>query len=214
VFALLSKPSKMVRLASLSGVLVFGILIFYLVSTGSSHNMISPEVFQSFNPLFIVFLTPLVMGVFAWLNKKGFEPSTPKKIGIGMLIAAIVYLILIIPSFGLVSPHALKGATVPDTSLVSPYWLINTYLIFTIAELCLSPMGLSFVSKVAPPRLQGLMQAGWLLATAFGNKLTSVGSFFWEKLEVWQVWLIFVVCCALSTAFIFSIMKRLEKATA
>jgi len=74
-------------------------------------------------------------------------------------------------------------------------------------------MGLSFVSKVAPSRFQGLMQGGWLLATAVGNKLLFTGSFFWGKLELWQLWLIFIVCCLVSAAFIFSIMKKLEAAT-
>jgi len=96
---------------------------------------------------------------------------------------------------------------------VSPYWLISSYLILTIAELFLSPMGLSFVSKVSPVRFQGLMQGGWLLATATGNKLLFVGGYFWEKLELWQLWSIFIVCCLLSAAFIFSIRKKLEAAT-
>jgi POT family proton-dependent oligopeptide transporter len=94
-----------------------------------------------------------------------------------------------------------------------PYWLISSYLILTIAELFLSPIGLSFVSKVAPGRFQGLMQGGWLLATAVGNKLLFVGSTFWGKIDLWQLWLIFIVCCLLSAAFIFSIMKRLERIT-
>ena len=81
-----------------------------------------------------------------------------------------------------------KYNPVPDTSRVVPYWLISSYLILTIAELFLSPMGLSFVSKVAPPRFQGLMQGGWLLATAVGNKLLFVGSYFWGKLDLWQLW--------------------------
>jgi len=74
-------------------------------------------------------------------------------------------------------------------------------------------MGLSFVSKVAPARFQGLMQGGWLLATATGNKLLVVGSVFWGKLELWQLWAIFIACWLLAALFIFSIMKRLEAAT-
>ena len=139
-----------------------------------------------------------------------------------MIIAAIGFTIVLIASLNLVSPHDLKfvdesGAIkfnpVPDSSRVMPYWLMSSYLILTIAELFLSPMGLSFVSKVAPPRFQGLMQGGWLLATAVGNKLLVVGSFFWGKLDLSQLWLIFIVCCLLSAAFIFSIIKRLEKVT-
>ncbi|HRS54710.1 MAG TPA: MFS transporter, partial [Bacteroidales bacterium] len=157
----------------------------------------------------------------SWLRKKNIEPSTPKKIGIGMIIAAIGFMIILIASVNLVSPNELqyvdgniiKYKPVPDSSRVLPYWLISSYLVLTIAELFLSPMGLSFVSKVAPQRFQGLMQAGWLLATAVGNKLLFIGSYFWKRLDLWSLWLIFIVCCLLSALFIFSIMKRLEKAT-
>lgn len=190
-----------------------GALSYYFTTTFTSSNAIAPEVFQSFNPLFIVFLTPLIMGAFSYLNKIKKEPSTPKKIGIGMIIAAIGFLVVLVGSIGLLSPHDLGGSPVPDSSRVSPYWLINSYLILTIAELFLSPMGLSFVSKVSPQRFQGLMQGGWLLATAVGNKLLFVGSTFWGKLDLWQLWAIFIVVCLLSAMFIFSIMKRLEKAT-
>jgi POT family proton-dependent oligopeptide transporter len=186
---------------------------YYFVSGNSAANAISPEIFQSFNPLFIVALTPLVMGIFSWLNKKNLEPSTPKKIGFGMIIASMGFVLVLVASLGLISPLAAKMQGLTDYARVSPYWLINSYLILTIAELFLSPMGLSFVSKVAPPRFQGMMQAGWLLATAVGNKLLFVGSFFWGRLELWQLWGIFIVCCLLSALFIFSIMKKLEKAT-
>jgi len=176
-------------------------------------NAIAPEIFQSFNPLFIVALTFPVMGIFAWLNKKNIEPSTPKKIGIGMVIAAIGFTVVLLASVKLPSPVSLNGAPVSEAVRVTPYWLISSYLILTIAELFLSPMGLSFVSKVAPSRFQGLMQGGWLLATAIGNKLLFVGSKLWERVELWQLWTVFIVCCLLSAAFIFSIMKKLEKAT-
>jgi proton-dependent oligopeptide transporter, POT family len=177
----------------------------------SSQNSISPEVFQSFNPLFIVALTFPVMGAFAWLAKKGIEPSTPKKIGIGMIIAAIGFIVVLISSTGLPSPSSLAGAPVNEAARVSPYWLISSYLILTIAELFLSPMGLSFVSKVAPSRFQGLMQGGWLLATAVGNKLLVAGAILWDKVALSTLWLVFIVCCLVSALFIFSILKRLEK---
>lgn len=187
---------------------------YWFVSNNDIQNAISPEVFQSFNPIFIVSLTPLVMGFFGWLAKRNIEPSTPKKIGIGMVIASFGFVIILMASFSLVSPLLIKTQGLTDYARVSPYWLISSYLVLTVAELFLSPMGLSFVSKVAPPRFQGLMQGGWLLATAVGNKLLFVGSYFWGRLELWQLWAIFVVCCILSALFIFSIMKKLEKATA
>jgi POT family proton-dependent oligopeptide transporter len=193
-----------------------------LFRRGEEQTPISPEVFQSFNPLFIVTLTFVVMGLFSWLSKKGKEPSSPRKIGYGMIIASLGFLVILIASLNLVSPHelrivdetgAIKYSPVPDSSRVMPYWLISSYLILTIAELFLSPIGLSFVSKVAPGRFQGLMQGGWLLATAVGNKFLFIGSKFWGKLDLWQLWLIFIVCCGLSATFIFIILKRLENAT-
>jgi POT family proton-dependent oligopeptide transporter len=193
--------------------LVFGFLCYYFASNYPTLNSISPEVFQSFNPLFIVALTPLVMGIFSWLNKLGKEPSSPKKIGIGMIIAAAGFVIILISSLGLISPKDLDGAAVLEDMRVSPYWLMSSYLVMTIAELFLSPIGLSFVSKVAPPRFQGLMQGGWLLATAIGNKFLFIGSLMWGKIDLYLLWGIFIICCILAALFIFSIMKRLENAT-
>jgi len=221
-FVLLFRKNNTQRLIGGAMFIILGGLTYYFITTYNATNPIAPEVFQSFNPLFIVSLTFPVMGVFAWLSKKNLEPSAPKKIGIGMIIAAIGFVIILVASLGLVSPHELQyvdanGITkynpVPDSSRVAPYWLISSYLVLTIAELFLSPMGLSFVSKVAPPRFQGLMQGGWLLATAVGNKFLFVGSKFWGVLDLWQLWAIFIVCCILSAVFIFSIMKRLEAAT-
>lgn len=214
LFVMIGKEkTSMTRLIGGAMTLIGGGASYYFMSNNSATNAIAPEVFQSFNPLFIVALTTLVMGIFAMLNKAGKEPSTPKKIGIGMIIAAAGFTVVLIASMGLISPHTLAGQPVPDSSRVTPYWLVSSYLVLTVAELFLSPMGLSFVSKVAPQRFQGLMQGGWLLATAVGNKLLFVGSFFWGKLELWQLWLIFITCCLLSAAFIFSIMKKLEAAT-
>jgi len=213
-----------VRIAG-GGLLVVAFLFAFYFLTGSDvtgllhgwlspfgvQNSISPEVFQSFNPLFIVALTFPVMGIFAWLSKKEIEPSTPKKIGIGMVIAAVGFIVVLVSSIGLASPSTLAGAPVNELDRVSPYWLISSYLILTIAELFLSPMGLSFVSKVAPSRFQGLMQGGWLLATAVGNKLLVVGTILWDKVPLTTLWLVFIVCCLVSASFIFSILKRLEK---
>jgi POT family proton-dependent oligopeptide transporter len=202
---------------------VGGGFAYWFYTMGAETNPIAPEVYQSFNPLYIVSLTFVVMAAFAWMNKKGIEPSTPKKIGIGMVIAAFGFVIMVVGSLKLISPVDLQVLNdagevvqvnpVPDSSRIMPYWLMSTYLILTFAELFLSPMGLSFVSKVAPTRFQGVMQGGWLLATAVGNKLLFIGSFFWEKIQLWQLWGIFVVTCILSAAFIFSILKRLERST-
>ncbi len=181
---------------------------YFIFKSFPEINPIEPEIFQQFNPIFIVVLTPVVIVFFEYLRKKNIEPSTPRKIAIGMILAAVAYAILAFGSFGLSSPTALAGQPSPDR--VSSFWLINTYLILTFGELFLSPMGISFVSKVAPPRFQGLMQGGWFAATAIGNQLLVVGSFIWSRFEVWHVWGIFVVCCILSAGFVFAIIKRLE----
>jgi POT family proton-dependent oligopeptide transporter len=188
-----------------------GVLAYLLYGGYAPSNEIEPEIFQQFNPYFVVFLTPVVVGLFAWLRARGKEPSTPRKIGIGMLLAAVAFVLMAVGSFGLPSPSELGGQPSPER--VSTHWLINTYLILTVAELFLSPMGLSFVSKVAPPRFQGLMQGGWLAATAIGNQLLVVGSSMWIRFDVWMVWATFVVCCLISAGFIFSIVKRLDAAT-
>ena len=106
----------------------------------------------------------------------------------------------------------IEATTKPETRTTA-YWLIFTYLILTFAELLLSPMGISFVSKVAPPKLKGMMMGGWFVATAIGNSLVAVGGFLWAGLPLWSVWAVFVVLCLLSALFMFVMMKRLENAT-
>jgi POT family proton-dependent oligopeptide transporter len=172
---------------------------------------ITPQIFQQFNPLFIVILTPVSVALFSYLANKEKEPSAPRKIGYGMLIAAIGFVILLAGSFGLPAPSEI-GDGLSDV-LVSPNWLISTYFVLTLAELFLSPMGLSFVAKVAPPQYKGMMQGGWLAATAIGNLMVGIMATFWEKLQLYAFWGVLVICCILSAAFIFSIMKRLENAT-
>lgn len=199
--------NRMIAAIALIGGLL-GIVLLYL-SKGEGALAITPQIFQQFNPFFIVVMTPVFVSMFAWLNKKDMEPSAPRKIGFGMIIAAIGFIILMLGSFGLPSPGDLQGEASPIR--VSSYWLISTYFVLTIAELFLSPMGISFVSKVAPPKYKGLMQGGWFAATATGNYLVGVMGMFWEKLPLWTFWLILVICCTLSAAFIFSVLKRLEK---
>ena len=205
------KASSMNRAIGAGLTVIGGYLVYYFYKGMPVANPIEPEIFQQFNPLFIVALTPLVVWFFGWLRNRNIEPSTPKKIGIGMILAALGFSVMIASSIGLVSQVHLAGEPSPDR--ISAHWLISTYLVLTFAELFLSPMGISFVSKVSPPRFQGLMQGGWLGAAAVGNSLLWIGSSMYIRLELWQVWLIFVVCCLASAAFIFSIMKRLEDVT-
>lgn len=202
--------------------LVVGAIVLYLryISFGSI-NKISPETFQAFNPIFVVFLTPVVIGLFASLTKKGKEISSPRKIGIGMFIAAIAYLFMVLVALigkdgtMLDSPALIKSSTGGSVSsiLVSPYWLISTYFTLTIAELFLSPMGLSFVAKVAPPKFKGLMQGGWLGATALGNYLSGVIAYPYAHLQLWQTFALLVLTSVISGVFIFSVIKKLEAST-
>lgn len=170
---------------------------------------ILPQKFQQFNPFFVVALTPVSMAVFSYLASKGKEPSAPRKIGIGMFIAAVGFMIMVWGSLGLPVPDDLASTTTDYR--VTPNLLIGTYLVLTFAELFLSPMGISFVSKVAPPKYKGLMMGGWFAATAVGNYLVSIIGMLWGGLPLWVLWGILVVLCVLSAVFIFSIMKKLEK---
>jgi POT family proton-dependent oligopeptide transporter len=213
-FALRKKAKPIARGIGAAAALGFGLLAFLRFSSYSAVNPFAPQRFQHFNPFFIVALTPVVIGLFAWLNKRGKEPSAPRKIGIGMLITAGAYLILVIGSMGLPSPRILGGQVAPSASQVSVYWLISTYFLVTIAELFLSPIGISFVSRVAPPKYKGLMQGGWFAATAIGNNLVGVVALFWMHVPLWTVWAILVTACLLSATFIFSIMKKLERVAA
>ncbi|MBP7214671.1 MAG: peptide MFS transporter [Candidatus Kapabacteria bacterium] len=215
VFLIRKKSTVRTRIISGIAFVVFAILTVIRFNSYADVNPFTPQKFQHFNPFFIVALTPLIVGYFGYLNRKGKEPSAPKKIGIGMIITAIAYTIMIIASLQLrgYDPGIIGEVRAPEQVLISPYWLISTYFMLTIAELFLSPMGISFVSRVAPPKYKGLMQGGWLAATAIGNYAVGILGLFWDKLPLWAFWSILVICCALSATFIFSILKRLEAAT-
>ena len=276
-----------------SGVLATAILAFLVYrATGISPTAevkVSAPIFQQFNPFYVVALTPVSMAIFGALAKSGKEPSAPRKIAYGMMVAAVGFSIMAIGSRGLNTPNdqaraiavnnaeviaenvynatgdeaalkvaekskvdfegklteenqaifnqvydakltvlaaadetavvsatetlnAIKSETKPETR-TSAYWLIFTYLVLTFAELLLSPMGISFVSKVAPPKLKGLMMGGWFVATAIGNMLVAVGGFLWAGIPLWSVWTVFIVLCLLSALFMFIMMKRLESVT-
>ena len=207
-----SKTQKAKLISALVVLAALGVLLYkYYQATGTID--ISAPIFQQFNPFYVVALTPVSMAIFASLAKKGKEPSAPRKIAYGMLVAASAFLIMMLASQGLKTPNEQAALAEAGTlgPLVSPYWLISTYLILTFGELLLSPMGISFVSKVAPPKYKGLMMGGWFGATAIGNKLVSVGGYLWGDLPLWVVWGVFIVLCLLSALFMFAMMKRLEK---
>lgn len=187
------------------GILVLvGIALWYFYSsTPDPVSGIQPQQYQQFNPFYVVALTPVSLAIFGALANRRKEPSAPRKIGYGMLMAAVAYGVMVIGSLSIVGTSA----------SVSPNWLISTYLLLTFAELLLSPMGISFVSKVAPPKLKGSMMGGWFAATAVGNYLVSIPMMLWGKIPTAVLWGILVAICLLSALFIFSIMKKLEAAT-
>lgn len=191
-----------------------GGLAWWAYSSFAPVMNITPQIFQQFNAYFIVILTPVAVAFFSWLNKKGCEPTAPRKIGIGMIIAALGFVLLAFASVGLPTPSAVSDmGGLEEAGRVSPNWLISTYFVLTIAELFLSPMGISFVSKVAPPKYKGLAQGGWLAATAVGNYLVAIIGYMWGGMSLWMLWGILVVCCSVSAIFLFSVMKKLERTT-
>ncbi len=308
-----------------SGVLAF--LVYRALGVQADATVaVNAPIFQQFNPFYVVALTPVSMAIFGALASKGKEPSAPRKIAYGMLVAAIGFVVIAVGSRGLNTPDVQQNSIVvengikfankmqeakgneadlkkveeekaayvkkftdaiesakednkeknlakaeahlalfnnvynakttvlagvtpevvadttnveaapanvitaeevaaaekalaeieaanPPAKRVSSYWLIITYLILTFAELFLSPMGISFVSKVAPPKYKGMMMGGWFVATAIGNFLVAVGGLLWGGFSLVTVWSVFVVLCLLSALFMFVMMKRLEAAT-
>ena len=172
---------------------------------------IQPQLFQQFNPFFVVLLTPVVIAIFGALAKKHREPTAPMKIGIGMIVAALGYLVMIFGSVGQPSPAALSGTVSPDP--VVPTYLMGTYLVLTFAELLLSPMGISFVTKVAPPKMKGLMMGLWFAASAVGNYLTMIPGLLWMRVPLWANWAILAGLCAIAGLIMFAMLKRINAAT-
>ena len=210
LFSLFQSKSSNGKIIS-GGVLAACVAFLYWQYTNVSGSIdISAPIFQQFNPCYVVALTPVSLAIFSALARRGKEPSAPRKIAYGMLVAAVGFGVMAFGSFGLLTPDA-QAAAGDNGTFVSTNWLISTYLVLTFAELLLSPMGISFVSQVAPPKYKGMMMGGWFVATAIGNFLVSVGGFLWGSLPLWMVWTVFIVLCLLSALFMFAMMKRLEK---
>lgn len=210
VMALFQSKTSKARAISVIVILAsVGVLVYkYLHLEGSVE--VSAPIFQQFNPFYVVALTPISMAIFGALAAKGKEPSAPRKIAFGMLVAGSAYFLMVLGSQGLLTPDEQKNAGDAAT-FASANWLIGTYLVLTFGELLLSPMGISFVSKVAPPKYKGAMMGGWFVATAIGNLLVSVGGYLWGGLSLTIVWTVFIVLCLLSACFMFLLMRRLEK---
>ncbi len=170
-------------------------------AAGVKITLISTELFQSINPFFIVVLTPLLVSFWAGLRWQGREPSTPAKIAWGLFITAFSALVMVVAA--LVNDG---GAT-----KASPWWLVSSYVLITIGELCLSPMGLSLVSRLAPARVGAAMMGGWFLATSVGNKLAGVLAGFWEKLPIAAIFGINAGAAALAALAIALMTPRIRQ---
>jgi len=206
---------------------VFGVVIFFWFSfhqNGLTLTMFakdytllgglfpSVEIFQSINPFLVVFLTPIIIILFSFLAKRGYEPSTPRKIGIGMGIAALAFVIMAIGSMGLpLYKDVVAQGGLPNPAKVTPWLLFAVYFTLTVAELFISPLGLSFVSKVAPVHMQGLMQGGWLTATAVGNFSLFLGAIMYENISISITWWVFVIVCLVSMLAMIGMVKWLER---
>jgi POT family proton-dependent oligopeptide transporter len=167
-----------------------------------SEKLANTELFQSINPLFIIFLTPLLVMLFSYLRRRKKEPSTATKFGLAMFISGCSSLVMVFAIMSVASVYQDK---------TSPYWLWGTYFVFTISELLLSPIGLSFVSKLAPSRLTALLMGGWFLSTSIGGKLAGVMTSFWNDFTDKKIFfLILVVSAFIGGILIFSRLKFLN----
>ena len=209
---------------------ILGIVIFFWFSfhqNGQSLSLfardfvntssIAPEIWQAVNPFFVIVLTPIIMAIFGAFSRRGREISTPMKIAIGMGIAGLAFLFLTVYSsvMGYPSAEVFKNMDVAAKAALKagPWVLIVIYFFLTVAELFISPLGLSFVSKVAPKHLQGLCQGLWLGATAIGNLFLWIGPLMYNAWDLWKCWTVFLVVCLVSMAIMLGMVKWLERVT-
>ena len=213
LFSLFQSKTGKAKAASAAVILITAALLCLSYDADGSISVSAP-IFQQFNPFYVVALTPVSMAIFGSLAAKGKEPSAPRKIAYGMIVAAIAYALMAFSSFGLPMPQTemVNGEPVAvHVADVTPNLLISVYLVLTFGELLLSPMGISFVSKVAPPKYKGMMMGGWFVATAIGNQLVVVGGLLWGAVPLWVCWSVFLGVCLVAAIFMFAMMNRLEK---
>ena len=216
---------RMYALFAVLGIVVFfwfsfhqnGMSLSFFARDFVNTSAIPPEIWQAVNPFFVVVLTPIIMWFFGSLARKGKEISTPRKIAYGMGIAGTAYLFLAIFSSIMGYPSATEFLNQPVSEragmLAGPWVLIVLYFFLTMAELFISPLGLSFVSKVAPKHLQGVCQGLWLGATAVGNLLLWIGPLMYNAMPLWQCWSVFLIVCVISMGVMFGMVKWLERVT-
>ncbi len=217
---------RMYALFAVLGIVIFfwfsfhqnGMSLSFFARDFVDSSTVAPEIWQAINPFFVIVLTPVIMAIFAALSRGGKEISTPRKIGIGMLIAGLAFIFLAVFSMiqGYPSADEFKAMPIAEQMAQKAHWwvLIATYFFLTVAELFISPLGLSFVSKVAPKSMLGLCQGLWLGATALGNLLLWIGPLMYNAWPIWQCWTVFAVVCLISMGVMFGMVKWLERVTA
>lgn len=166
-------------------------------------RLANAELFQSINPFFIVLFTPFLIMIFSYWIKRGKPISTASKFAWALIVAGISALVMVFAVMSVPSIYTHK---------TSAFWLFLTYGIFTVSEICLSPIGLSFVSKLSPPRLTSLMMGGWFLSTSLGGKVAGVMASFWDKMPDKRIFFgIITVAAILGGLLIFAKLKSLNK---
>jgi POT family proton-dependent oligopeptide transporter len=162
---------------------------------GKDVSLVNAEIFQSTNPFFIVLFTPLVLAIFAWFTRRGKTISTPAKIVLAMVFTGLSALVMV---------FAVKSTDI-YANKAAAYWLISSYAVFTIGELCISPVGLSLVSKLAPQRITALMMGGWFLTTSIGGKLSGILASMWNNFtdKSTYFWILTILCVAAAVMMLF-----------
>ena len=167
-----------------------------------AYKFLRPETYVMFNAIFILLLTPPLLAVFARMRVKSREPSTPVKIFFGMIIMAV--------AMGIMVWASLSGGDA-DKPMMSPAWLITTYLFITLAEILISPMGQSYVSKVAPQRIQGLMMGAWFGSTALGAFSSGIFGRFYSSISHHEYFLLLMGLSLFAGVLVLLFMKPLKR---
>ena len=216
---------RLYALFAVLGVVIFfwfsfhqnGVTLSFFARDFVKSDQLPAELWQAVNPFFVIVLTPIIMLIFGALSKRGKEISTPRKIAYGMLIAGMAYAFLAIYSYTAGYPSGTEFKEVDAATKMSmkagPWVMIVTYFLLTVAELFISPLGLSFVSKVAPKTMLGLCQGLWLGTTAVGNILLPIGTIMYNKIPLWQCWGVFICVCLVSMGVMLAMVKWLERVT-
>jgi len=212
---------RLYALFAVLGVVIFFWFAFHQNGTSLSlfardfvdSSTVAPEIWQAINPFFVIVLTPIIMAIFGAFARNGKEISTPRKIAIGMFIAGLAYLLLMVFSLIHNYPSATEFKAMIGAEKAHWWILIAVYFFLTVAELFISPLGLSFVSKVAPKSMLGLCQGLWLGATAVGNLMLWVGPLMYNAWPIWQCWAVFLVVCLASMGVMLGMVKWLERVT-